>query len=662
VSTVEGEDHKVPRPEASTDERLDFENLLSELSARFINLPPEKVDEEIERALDQVRSFFQMDRWGLLRVVPGDPVALHISHASSGEGVAQIPKTVNLEPLFPWSARQVVGRIESRAYAKPDELPEEAEQDRRSYAALGIKSFFDIPLVHHGRVSFIFVGNSMHEERVWPKEFVPRLRLLGEIFLNALEHKEADAKLRASEEKFRQFFESSPDYCYIISAEGTILDANESAIQRLGYEKSDLAGRPLEMIYAPESQEKRARLSENWKETGQIRNEEMVILTKSGEKRTVLLNAGAVRGENGTLLHTASIQTDITPRKRMESELTAKLKQIMELKRQLELENIYLREETRPFFRQGNLIGTSPAMKAVMTQIQQVAFTGSTVLLLGETGTGKGLIAQVIHDLSPRKARVMVKVDCASLPAPLIESELFGREKGAYTGALTSQVGRFEAANGSTIFLDEVAELSLELQAKLLRAVQDGEFERLGSSKTTRTDARVIAATNRDLLEEVKKGRFREDLYYRLSVFPIRVPPLRERPEDIPLLVQAFASEFSTKMGKNIRQIPRRITEALQLHDWPGNVRELRNVVEHAFIVSDGDVLNVSIPQERPARTSAGTTLQEAEAGHITRALETCHWRVKGPAGAARLLGLKPPTLYSKMKKLGIQTRRHREG
>ena len=255
----------------------------------------------------------------------------------------------------------------------------------------------------------------------------------------------------------------------------------------------------------------------------------------------------------------------------------------------------------------------------------------------------------------------MVKVDCAALPATIIESELFGREKGAYTGALTRQIGRFETADGSTLFLDEIGELGVEVQAKLLRVVQDGEFERLGSAKTIKVRVRLIVATNRDLVECLKGGTFREDLFYRLNVFPIRVPPLRERPEDIPLLVAAFIREFESKMGKKkIHIVPTRTMEELQRYSWPGNVRELRNIIEHAVIVTTGEKLNVQLP--RTENVASMCTLKEAEYHHILSVLEKTGWRIKGPLGAATLLGMKSSTLYNAMRRLRIPTRHERRG
>jgi len=256
---------------------------------------------------------------------------------------------------------------------------------------------------------------------------------------------------------------------------------------------------------------------------------------------------------------------------------------------------------------------------------------------------------------------MMVLVNCAALPTALVESELFGRERGAYTGALTSQVGRFEVANGSTIFLDEVGELPLEVQAKLLRVLQQGEFQRLGSPKTHKVDVRVIAATNRDLAEEVRRGRFREDLYYRLKVFPIDIPPLRERVEDIPLLVFAFMGEFSSRMGKKITKVSRNAMARLQGHSWPGNIRELRNVIEHSVILCSGDTLRLTVLGEAPTREAQSGTLAEAERKHILKTLESTSWRIKGPHGAATRLDLQPSTLYSRMQKLGIPHRHQKD-
>ncbi len=346
---------------------------------------------------------------------------------------------------------------------------------------------------------------------------------------------------------------------------------------------------------------------------------------------------------------------DVTERRRREEALRQSYAEIERLKDRLQAESDYLKAEIRVVHSNDDITGQSPAIQKVLRLVEQVAPTDSSVLVRGETGSGKELVAQAIHRSSPRRNMLMVRVNCAALPAGLVESELFGREKGAFTGALTRQVGRFEVAERSTLFLDEIGELSLEVQAKLLRVLETGEFERLGSPKTIKVDVRLIAATHRDLLEDIRKGRFREDLYYRLNVFPIRVPPLRERAEDIPLLVWSFLEEFSSRMGKKITQVPRKTMEALKRHPWPGNVRELKNVIEHGAILTNGDTLRVPMLDDVAPVAAAQPTLADSERELILRALEGKRWKIKGPNGAAAALGLKPSTLYSRMKKLGIR-------
>jgi formate hydrogenlyase transcriptional activator len=367
----------------------------------------------------------------------------------------------------------------------------------------------------------------------------------------------------------------------------------------------------------------------------------------------------AERAWSDTILKRLQLVTQIfanaLERKRMDGKLLERLREIVELKQHLEDENIYLQEEVKFLLEHKEIVGQSLAMKKVLSQAQQVGSTDSTVLIQGETGSGKELLARAIHQMSGRKDRPMVTVNCASLPPTLIESELFGREKGAYTGALTKMAGRFEVADESTLFLDEIGELPFELQSKLLKVLEDGRFERLGSAKSLQVNVRIIAATNRDLSEEVKTGKFRKDLYYRLNVFPIPIPPLRERPEDIPLLVWFFVREYQKKIGKRIDTIPKRNMETLQSYAWPGNVRELRNVIERAIILSSGGILNISIPSISNETASSDRSLEDVERKCILKALEKTAWRMSGKNGAAAILGLKRTTLQGKMKKLGIQ-------
>jgi formate hydrogenlyase transcriptional activator len=349
----------------------------------------------------------------------------------------------------------------------------------------------------------------------------------------------------------------------------------------------------------------------------------------------------------------ADIFANALARQQSEQALRRALDDVTRLKQQLEAENAYLREAAQA--QPTDIVGSSPALKRVLSQADHVAPTDASVLLLGETGTGKELLAHLIHRRSRRKDRTMVKLNCVALPPTLIEAELFGREKGAYTGALTRQAGRFELADGSTIFLDEIAELPLELQVKLLRVLEDGQLERIGSTKTLTVDVRVIAATNRDLAALVAHGKFRDDLYYRLNVFPIAVPPLKERGEDIPLLVWTFAKQFGQALGKPVERIPQTTMDALRHYPWPGNIRELRNVIERAVILSETSTLQVPLGSAAVPGVAGPPTLAAAEREQILAALEQTGWRIRGPAGAAALLGLKPTTLESRIKKLGLQ-------
>ena len=349
---------------------------------------------------------------------------------------------------------------------------------------------------------------------------------------------------------------------------------------------------------------------------------------------------------------------DITERKQAEKALSKALAEVVQLKNRFQAENIYLQEEIKVVHNFAQIIGASEPLKKVLQKVEQVASTDSTVLILGETGTGKELLARAVHNLSDRRDRPLVKVNCAALPANLIESELFGHEKGAFTGAFKRKIGRFELADGGTIFLDEIGDLSLELQSKLLRVLQEGEFERLGNSQTLKADVRVIAATNRDLEKAVDNGDFREDLYYRLNVFPIQSPALRERKEDIPVLVKHFIKKFSAKIGKKIESIPQKVMEVLQAYHWPGNVRELENILERAVIISTGKQLKLEdwLPKTGiSSKAPHNSTMEELEREHILEVLELTHWRVSGEKGAAKILGLKPTTLEARMKKLGIK-------
>ena len=360
-------------------------------------------------------------------------------------------------------------------------------------------------------------------------------------------------------------------------------------------------------------------------------------------------------GEVDRLRVLATAFGNVLARRENEATLRRILREVERSRDQLQAENMYLRCEAQERLGVGTIVGQSTAIRRVLDLVRQVAATDSTVLLLGETGTGKELFATQIHELSSRCGRAMVRVNCSAIPATLMESELYGREKGAFTGALARQIGRFELADHSTIFLDEIGDLPQDVQVKLLRVLEERQVERLGSPKAIRVDTRIIVATHRDLEQRIAEGTFREDLFYRLNVFPIQVPPLRERAEDIPLLVWRFVDEFSKAFGKRIEAIPRDNMAMLQQHTWPGNIRELRNVVERAMIVANGPRLTLTLPTTTRRMTKRSLKLVDVEKEHFRSVLESTGWRIRGASGAADKLGLKPTTLETRLAKLGLK-------
>jgi len=410
-------------------------------------------------------------------------------------------------------------------------------------------------------------------------------------------------------------------------------------------------------LYTPESWDRLSSAVEKCMETGKPYELELQAIRGDGTLLWTYARGESIRDPTGCVRKLRGTLEDVADRKQAEEALRRALDEVSHLKNKLEQENIYLREEIKLVHNFDEIVGRSDEAKYVLYKIEQVAPTDSTVLITGETGTGKELVARAIHSASSRRNQPLVKVNCGALSSSLIESELFGHEKGAFTGASARKLGRFELANDATIFLDEIGELPLELQVKLLRVIQEGEVERLGSSKTITVNARIIAATNRNLKTAVQQGSFREDLWYRLNVFPITVPPLRNRKDDIPDLVQHFTRKFADKIGKNILSISPAALEALKNHTWPGNIRELANVIERAVIHCEGSVLRLADQLEKRDGhdSNANLTLEEIERQHIIRILEHSGWIIEGEKGAARLLGLKPSTLRTRMAKLGIQ-------
>ncbi len=523
---------KIQNVRISCAKHPDYEKFLTGLSAKFIALSPDKVDEEIKNAFKEILVFFDVDRSSLLKLLPGK-TSWMITHSASLPGIQPLPTGTELPvSLIPWAYKKLAKERTHFCFENADTLPAMAAVDKETYKTFNMVSGIFVPIAALMSSEYSISAATTNRNRTWPEEFIPRLRLLGEIIVNTLE------------------------------------------------------------------------------------------------------------------------------RSRGELELRERLKEIQILKSQLERENIYLREEIKTGQGFEKIIGKSDALNYVLFRAKQVAPTDATVLILGETGTGKGLVAHAIHEMSDRKDRPMITVNCAALPANLIESELFGREKGAFTGANAKQAGRFDVANGGTIFLDEIGEMPLELQAKLLRVLQDGEFERLGSPKTIKVDVRVIASTSRDLKAEVRSKNFREDLYYRLNVFPVSISPLSKRTDDIPLLVTHFVAKYARKFGRKFEAIPKSTMKALQEYLWPGNVRELEHVIERAVITSQGPVFQLAERLEHDsAITSEGRSddLEVVERQHILKVPENTSWKIDGTGGAASVLKLHPSTLRFRIKKLGIK-------
>lgn len=482
---------------------------------------------------------------------------------------------------------------------------------------------------------------------------VPEEMIFEGFIVDITKRKQAEALLLDSEQRFRMLVEQAGDAFFIHDFEGNIIEANLQACLTLGYSREELLKMPIPMVDIEAHKKKHREIFWDQLDHGQYVTFEGMHVRKDGSTFPVEVRLGRLDiGKKRMLL---SLMRDITERKATEAKLKNAFDEIKALKEQLEKENVDLRKEIELTHKHKEILGESAAIRMALNQAEKVAGQDTCVLILGETGSGKELMAHAIHEMSRHKTRPMVKVNCAALPATLIESELFGREKGAFTGALTRRIGRFEAAHKSTIFLDEIGDLPMELQAKLLRVLQEGRFERLGSSTTIKVDVRVIAATNHNLEQMVREGTFRKDLFYRLNVFPITVPPLRERREDIGLLVWAFVSGFSKSMGKPVTKIDRKDMRRMLEYGWPGNIRELKNVIERAMIMSTGTQLTLDAFESKETSLPLDSSLADVERRHIQRVLLSTGWRVSGELGGAKILGLKPTTLEARMKKLGIK-------
>ncbi len=687
-----------------------FRELLFDLSARLISVAPSQIGEEIELGLRQAGEFEGLDAI-LLTEVSDDGEAREV-HAYRDPGTT-LPAPVTVGRDLPWISARMREGAAVLLSSLPDDLPVEAGREKRYFTECGVKSTLIIPCGRIMPASVVLCAVSITRECSWPPELVSVFGYLGKILTGALERKRVVERIDEMLQFEHLLSEVSATYINLPRDDvekllkkdferlSRLLGVDRCVLYEVGEDKR-FSGFARPFVWSPdedaddikELDELSSRVPnmfeslqfffDKWYAGEYVQWTRLEELPPEAERVKQLYGRFGVRSGiaipvsvAGSTIAALVITTvrahrswpeELIPRLRLfgevfanalmrkknEEEIQHAISEIRQLKERIEADYVYLREEISLEHDFGDIVGQSDALKRILIKAKQVAPTSATVLLLGETGTGKGLIARAIHEASKRKDRPFMQVNCAALNPGLIESELFGHEKGAFTGAAVRRVGRFEAAHGTTLFLDEIGDLPTELQPKLLRVLQDGEFERVGGSTTIKTDVRVIAATNRDLEREVEEGRFRRDLWYRLSIFPISVPPLRERLDDIPLFVSSFVKKYGTWMGKEFNMAPLRTIRALQEYSWPGNIRELENLVERAVITSPDGNLRIELPSRPGAPVDTGKTLEDFERNHILKVLEETGWTIEGAHGAARRLGLKPSTLRFRVRKLGI--------
>ena len=553
-------------------------------------------------------------------------------------------------------------------------LPEEAEEVRAVFADLRSGSF---PNEHEnhwvrkdGGRRLIRWSNTVILDDAGDVDYI-----IG-TGIDVTEQRAAERTAREVEKKYRLVVENLHEGLCLADADTRPIFVNDRLTAMLGYTREEMLGQPI-FRYLDDDGIEIAKRQLELRRQGIRAEYELEMIRKDGTRFQALMLASPIQDDSGRFAGILAGILDITERKiaheslrnahaelerrvrERTQDLQQALGQVAQLKDRLEADNLRLREEAQSSQGYKEIIGESAALQDVLRRVDMVAATEAAVLILGETGTGKELIAHAIHNLSVRRNKPLIKVNCAALPSTLIENELFGHERGAFTGALSVKAGRFELADGGTIFLDEIGDLSPDIQVKLLRVLQEGEFQRLGSTRTQKVSVRVIAATSRDIEDAMIRGRFRSDLYYRLGVFPITIPPLRERKEDIPLLVWSFLGKRQAAFGKTIRQVPNEVMDALMRYEWPGNVRELQNVIERALIFSMGPtlVLDESFGHTRIRRREepVAASLGAVERAHILRVVKECGWKIKGAGNAAYRLGLNPSTLRDRMRKLGIE-------
>lgn len=634
------------------ESRLRFESLLAEISAHFVNLPTEEIDGAINDSLRSIAETLDLDRVTLGEVTL-DGLDGFVTHCYNKPCIP--PNVVaSVMTEVPLVMKKLLAG-DTVIISNIDDLD---PIDRDNFLRWGTHADLVFPLTIGGYVRGGLAFSSSYA-REWHDTIVHGLRLIADVFANVLARKRADQALKDSEAKLRLAADAAQVGLWVWDIKADSIWATERArvLYGVGHDEIISLQSFLDRLVPDDLMRIEAAVQKILTDGGNYQ-EEYRVRQIDGQIRWLCASGYCELDESGQPLRMMGAGLDITERKQSADQLLQAMEEIRRLKDKLQQENVYLRHEMEGHQGLSRMVSRSTGMQHVLTLVEQVAPTSASVLITGETGTGKELLATAIHELSRRADRTMIKVNCAAIPTALIESELFGREKGAYTGAVARQLGRFELANGSTLFLDEIGELSLELQAKLLRVLQEKEIERLGNPRPIKVDVRVIAATNRDLRQEVADGRFRDDLYYRLNVFPIHLPPLRERLDDLPQMIESFVQEFAETMGKPIETIAKASINTLIGYHWPGNIRELRNVIERAVILAQGHSLKIDLPTVAPAAPAADSglsTLADVERLHIIRVLEATNWKIRGPGGASLILGIKPTTLESRMVKLGIK-------
>jgi transcriptional regulator with GAF, ATPase, and Fis domain len=653
MSTVE-----VETAPADLPARVRLATFTAEVAPRFQRLPTDRLDEEISHALRGLLDAMDMDRASITQFSK-DGAAHRVTHASWRPGVPPL-LLADLTAAFPWYVAQA-RRGQRVVFSRiPEDIPMEARSEFAEVASLGMKSLLLFPLNVEQELVGCLALSSFTLHREYSPEFLSRLAVLVSVFATALHRVRLGEELRAARDFNTAVMSSIANAAAVLNREGRIVAVNEAwtapaphaeclGIKVAKSEDVELCGSGMAEGEGEIPDAVRAVLS------GRAAHREMTLRCECEVRRCSY--RVSVKPLDTALGGAIVTRADVTELEESKAALEASLDQVRAMKERLESENAILLENIPRSNDFGEIVGRTPALSVVLEQVRRVAATDAPVLVLGETGTGKGLVARAIHDRSARGARPLVTVNCAALPPTLIDSELFGYEKGAFTGAIARTPGRFEVADHGTLLLDEIGELPLDLQAKLLRVLQTGEFERLGSSKTLRVDVRLVAATNRDLEREVREGRFRADLFYRLSVFPLTLPPLRDRPEDIPLLVWHYIARRQAPLGRRIERVPERVMRAFCAYSWPGNIRELENVVERALILSDGPTLATDpmfLNGRLDSDVASAGSLSDVERQYILDVLQQCGWKVAGKGNAADRLGLNRSTLLSRMKKLGI--------